>query len=130
MMKQYLRLLYTSFLGLIAGILGGLLGISGTVMMLPLLTLFNLFADYQTAIGTVLFSFEPFGSIFALVQYAKEKRIDYLIGINIAFSYIIGSYIGAKYHTKFNEKSIKYMTATILLFLSLYMFYNASKTKN
>ena len=98
--------------------------------MLPLITMFSIFSDYQKAIGTVLFSFEPFGSIFALIQYAKENRIDYLIGINIAISYMLGSYIGAKYHTNFNEKSIKYMTAIILLILSIYMFYNAYKIKS
>jgi uncharacterized membrane protein YfcA len=129
-MNQSLRLVYTSFLGIFAGFLGGLLGLSGTVMLLPLLTLFNLFPDYQTAIGTILFSFEPFGSIFAIVQYAKEKRIDYLIGINIAVSYMLGSYIGAKYHKNFTEKSLKNITATILLFLSLFMFHNASKIKS
>jgi len=129
-MKQYLRIVYTAFLGIIAGFLGGLLGITGTIIMLPLLTLFNIFIDYQTVIGTILFSFEPIGSIFALIQYAKEKRIDYLIGINIAIWYIFGSYIGAKYHTRFSEKSLKTMTATILLFLSLYMFYNANVTKS
>ena len=129
-MKQVLRLLYTSFLGIFAGFLGGLLGLSGTVMMLPLLTLFNLFPDYQTAIGTILFGFEPFGSIFAIVQYAKENRIDYVIGVNIAVSYMLGSYIGAKYNTNFNEKMLKNITATILLFLSMYMFYNASRVKS
>ena len=130
MMNQPLRILYTSFLGIFAGFLGGLLGISGTIIMLPLLTLFNIFQSYQTAIGTVLFSFEPFGSIFALIQYAKENEIDYFIGITIALSYMLGSYLGAKYHTNFNEKTIKNMTAIILLILSMYMFYNAYKIKS
>ena len=130
MMNQPLRILYTSFLGIFAGFLGGLLGISGTIIMLPLLTLFNIFQSYQTAIGTVLFSFEPFGSIFALIQYAKENEIDYFIGINIVLSYMLGSYIGAKFHTQFNEKSIKTITAIILLILSMYMFYNAYKIKS
>jgi len=129
-MNQSLRLLYTSFLGIFAGFLGGLLGISGTIIMLPLLTLFNIFANYQLAIGTVLFSFEPFGSIFALIQYAKQNKIDYFIGINIVVSYMLGSYIGAKYHTRFSEKSIKYITSFILLVLSTYMFYNAYKIKS
>ena len=129
-MKQYLRIVYTAFLGIIAGFLGGLLGITGTIIMLPLLTLFNIFIDYQTVIGTILFSFEPIGSIFAIIQYAKEKRIDYLIGINIAIWYIFGSYMGAKYHRQFSEKSLKTITATILLILSLYMFYNASTAKS
>jgi uncharacterized membrane protein YfcA len=93
--------------------------------MLPLFVLFNIFADYQKSIGTVLFSFEPIGSIFALIQYAKQNRIDYLIGISIAISYMLGSYIGAKYSTIFNEKTKKNMTAIILLILSMYMFYNA-----
>ncbi len=97
--------------------------------MLPLLTLFNIFSDYKRAIGTVLFGFEPFGSLFALIQYAKKNQIDYLIGINIALSYMLGAYIGAKYNSNFNEKSIKYMTAVILLILSMYMFYNAYKVK-
>ena len=129
-MKQYIRILYASFLGIVAGFFGGLLGISGTIIMLPLITLFNIFSDYQTAIGTVLFGFEPVGSIFALIQYAKQNRIDYLIGITIALSYMLGSYIGAKYHTNFNEKTIKNMTAIILLLLSIYMFYNAYKIKS
>lgn len=128
-MNQVLRLLYTSLLGIFAGFLGGLLGVSGTIIMLPLLSLFNLFANYQTAIGTILFSFEPFGSIFAIIQYAKESKIDYLIGINIALSYMFGSYIGSKYHKQFTEKSIKNMTAIILFILSMYMFYNAYKIK-
>jgi uncharacterized membrane protein YfcA len=124
-MNQYIRLLYSSLLGIFAGFLGGLLGISGTIIMLPLLTLFNIFQSYKTAIGTVLFSFEPFGSIFALIQYATQNKIDYVIGISIVFSYMLGSYIGAKYNTLFDEKTIKYITALILFILSMYMFYNA-----
>ena len=129
-MNQYIRVLYTLFLGTIAGFLGGLLGISGTIIMLPLITFFNLFANYQTAIGTVLFSFEPFGSIFALIRYAKEKKIDYVIAIVMAIAYVFGSYLGAKYHKLFTEKTIKNITATILLILSTYMFYNAYKIKS
>jgi uncharacterized membrane protein YfcA len=126
-MKQYI---YISLLGIFAGFLGGLLGLSGSIIILPLLALFNIFPNYQTAVGTVLFSFDPFISIFALIQYAKQNKIDYLVGLNIILSYMLGSYIGAKYHTLFTEKTIKNMTALILLILSIYMFYNASKIKS
>ena len=128
-MNQVLRLLYTSLLGIFAGFLGGLLGMSGTIIMLPLLAFFNIFTDYQKAVGTILFSFEPFGSIFALFHYAKENNIDYLIGINIALAYMFGSYIGSKYHKQFTEKTIKNITAIILFILSMSMFYNAYKIK-
>ena len=123
-MNQYIRLLYTSIAGIIAGFLGGLLGMSGTVIMLPLLVLFNIFNNYKIAIGTVLFSFDPFGSIFALVKNVIENKIDYYVAIVLFFTYIFGSYVGTIYNAKLSEKTIKYMTATILLVLSIYMFYN------
>jgi uncharacterized membrane protein YfcA len=129
-MDQYTRLLYTSIAGIIAGFLGGLLGMSGTVIMLPLLVLFNIFNNYKIAIGTVLFSFDPFGSIFALVKNVMEKRIDYYVALTLFFTYIFGSYIGTLYNAKLSEKTIKYMTAIILLFLSIYMFYNGYQIKS
>ena len=129
-MDQYTRLLYTSIAGIIAGFLGGLLGMSGTVIMLPLLVLFNIFNNYKIAIGTVLFSFDPFGSIFALVKNVIENRIDYYVALILFFTYIFGSYIGTLYNAKLSEKTIKYMTAIILLFLSIYMFYNGYQIKS
>ena len=103
---------------------------SGTVIMLPLLVLFNIFNNYKIAIGTVLFSFDPFGSIFALVKNVMENRIDYYVAIILFFTYIFGSYIGTLYNARLSEKPIKYMTAIILLFLSIYMFYNGYKIKS
>ena len=128
-MNQYIRLLYTSIAGIIAGFLGGLLGMSGTVIMLPLLVLFNIFNNYKIAIGTVLFSFDPFGSIFALVKNVMENKIDYYVALTLFFTYIFGSYIGTLYNARLSEKTIKYLTATILLFLSIYMFYNGYNIK-
>ncbi len=128
-MNHLLRLLYTSIAGIIAGFLGGFLGMSGTVIVLPLLVLFNIFADYHVAIGTLLFSFDPFGSIFAVIKNIIEKKIDYYVAFILFLTYIFGSYIGTKYNEKFNEKSLKYMTSIILLVLSIYMFNNANEIK-
>ena len=104
------------------------MGLTGPVILLPILIFFGIFNNYKHAIATVLFSFEPFGSIFALIQYAKEKKIDYIIGLIIVFSYMLGAYIGAKVNKRISEKSIKYISATIMMILSLYMFYSATQT--
>lgn len=125
---NYLRLLYTSLVGIFTGFLGGALGFTGPVIILPILIIFGIFRDYKQAIATVLFSFEPFGSIFALIQYAKDKKIDYIIGLVIVFSYMFGSYLGAKFNKRISEKNIKYISASLMMFLSLYLFYNANKS--
>ena len=129
-MNQYIRILYTSLAGIIAGFLGGLLGMSGTVIMLPLLVLFNIFNNYKIAIGTVLFSFDPFGSIFALVKNVMANKIDYYVALTLFFTYIFGSYIGTLYNAKLSEKTIKFISATLLLILSMYMFYNGYQVKS
>ena len=129
-MDQYIRLLHTSIAGIIAGFLGGLLGMSGTIIMLPLLVLFNIFNNYKIAIGTVLFSFDPFGSIFALVKNVMENKIDYYVALTLFFTYIFGSYIGTLYNAKLSEKTIKYITAALLFILSMYMFYNGYQIKS
>ena len=129
-MNQSIRLLYTSIAGIIAGFLGGLLGMSGTVIMLPLLVLFNIFNNYKIAIGTVLFSFDPFGSIFALVKNVMANKIDYYVALTLFFTYIFGSYIGTLYNAKLSEKTIKYITAALLFILSMYMFYNGYQIKS
>lgn len=123
---SFLRLFSGIIVGFIAGFLGGLLGITGSVIILPLVILFGIFSSYRLAIGTVLFGFDPFQSIFAVIEYAKQKKIDYLIGIVLYVFYFLGSYTGAKFNKRFNEITLKYITATILLILSLYMFYSAT----
>ena len=123
---SFLRLFSGVIVGFIAGFLGGLLGITGSVIILPLVVLFGIFSSYRLAIGTVLFGFDPFQSIFAVIEYAKQKKIDYLIGVVLYLSYFVGSYIGSKFNKRFREETLKYITATILLTLSLYMFYSAT----
>jgi hypothetical protein len=126
-MLDYTRLFYGSIAGIISGVLGGLLGMSGSIIILPILVLFEIFKNYKMAIATVLFGFEPVGSIFALIQYAKEHKIDYIMGICIAVSYMAGSYIGAKFNKRLSEKTIKNTSASLLMIFSLYMFYNANQ---
>lgn len=124
----YKRLFYSLLVGLGSGFFGGFLGMTGSIIILPMLILVGIFNNYRLAIATVLFSFDPLLSIFALIQYAKEKKIDYLVGIIIAFSYMLGSYIGAKFNKRISEKNLKYTSATFMLVLAFYMFYNANKT--
>jgi uncharacterized membrane protein YfcA len=127
--EQHLRFFYAILSGIIAGGLSGLLGITGSVVILPLLLFFGIFQNYKLAIGTVIFTFDPILSIFALIQYAKENQIDYLIGIALFFSYMVGAYIGSKFNKVLNEKILKYITAFILFILSLYVFYNGYNTR-
>ena len=125
--EKYTRLLLGLLTGFISGVLGGMLGMSGPIIILPILVFFDIFETYKMAIATVLFGFEPLGSIFALIQYAKEKKIDYVMGIIIAVGYMAGAYIGAKFNKRLSNREIKNTSASLMMLLSLYMFYSANE---
>ncbi len=124
---RYIKLVYAIIVGTMSGFISGLLGVTGSVIVLPLAILFGLFDNYKTAIGTILFTSDPFQSIFAVIEYAKQKKIDYLIALILFSGYVAGAYIGSKYNRYFTEKTLKYMTAFILFILSVYTYYNAYK---
>jgi uncharacterized membrane protein YfcA len=125
MLDQHWRLIYSAVLGVMSGFLSGLLGLTGSVFIIPFILMLGIFNTYKSALGTILFSFDPILSSFALIQYAKKKQIDYLVGVIIMASYMLGVYMGFKAGKFANEKTLTYLNAIILLFLSLYMFYKA-----
>ena len=75
------RLIISTIIGLVSGILGGAFGLGGSFVMLPGLTLFHIVPNFKTAVGTVLFSLLPPLSILAVIEYGKKGEIDYLVGI-------------------------------------------------
>lgn len=125
MLDQHWRLIYSAVLGVMSGFLSGLLGLTGSVFIIPFILMLGIFNTYKSALGTILFSFDPILSSFALIQYAKKKQIDYLVGVIIMASYMLGVYMGFKTGKFANEKTLTYLNAIVLLFLSLYMFYKA-----
>ena len=125
MLDQHWRLIYSAVLGVMSGFLSGLLGLTGSVFIIAVILMLGIFNTYKSALGTILFSFDPILSSFALIQYAKKKQIDYLVGVIIMASYMLGVYMGFKTGKFANEKTLTYLNAIILLFLSLYMFYKA-----
>ena len=126
---RHIQLFFSFLVGSISGFVSGLLGITGTVVVLPLAILFGIFENYKTAIGTVLFTSDPLQSIFAVIEYARNKKIEYLIAGTLFVSYVFGSYFGAKYNNYFAEKTLKYMTAFIFLFITMYLFYDVYNYK-
>ena len=126
MFDQTGRLIVSAILGVMSGFLSGLLGLTGSVFIIPFILMLGIFNTYKSALGTILFSFDPILSSFALIQYAKKKQIDYLVGVIIMATYMLGVYMGFKVGKFVNEKTVTYLNAVILLCLSIYMFYKAS----
>ncbi|MEM2759997.1 MAG: sulfite exporter TauE/SafE family protein [Nitrososphaerales archaeon] len=115
LLHEILILLVVSF-G--AGTLGSLLGLGGGFIIVPTLTSMGL-APSQIA-GTSLFGVFS-NAASSTIAYAKQKRIDYRLGIKFAVFAIPGAIVGAYISSLISLPEFKLYFAIILIGTSLYI---------
>jgi uncharacterized membrane protein YfcA len=128
-MYQYI---IETILGLLVGILFGITGILNTPIILFVLDFLQI-GDYKTNIGSLLFLSMFPTTIGSFYEYYKAKKIDYLLGLILLVTIILGGYIGSKFvvnskHT-LSTKTIKYLTSGISFIMSI-LFLHAGYTDN
>lgn len=121
-MKRYI---IGALIGVLGGFVGAMFGLSGAFIIIPLLILFNICSSHVTAQGTTLCMLLPPISIFAAYTYYKNKKVDIPIAILLSLFYIIGTLIGSNKAVKLEEKRAKIYFSIMLIFLSMYLLYDA-----
>jgi len=128
-MKEPNRVILTMLIGLIAGIIGGATGLSGSFLIIPAFYLLGIIPDYSTNVGTTLFVMLFPISILAVLEYAKNDDIDYKLGLILSVSYILFSYLGSLINLFMKENKqlhiLKYFSAFLLILCGIYFAYGA-----
>ena len=124
-----IKIITIIIIGFISGIMGGALGLGGTLFMLPLLLLSNIRPDYHKVVGTLLFSLLPPISLLAVIEFGRRKQVDYLIGTLLFITYFLGAYYGSFINTKYSTKSLIYASSLALFIISIILFYIAFFSK-
>jgi uncharacterized membrane protein YfcA len=77
--------------GLAAGTLGSMLGVGGGIIMVPALTFLNL-SPTQAASTSLIAVMST--SVSSTIEYSRQKRIDYPLGLEMAACAIPGGVLG------------------------------------
>jgi uncharacterized membrane protein YfcA len=125
-----LNIIYSILIGTLSGILGGAFGLGGSFIMLPGLILLNVTKDFNTAVGTILFSLLPPVSLLAVIEYYKRGQVDFTIGTILFVTYFLAAYLGAQINKMYDQKTLEYACATVFLFITIYFYYHAYTLKN
>jgi uncharacterized membrane protein YfcA len=102
------------FLGVLAGSLGGIVGIGGGIIMVPLLISAFGF-DQKLAQGTSLAAMIPPVGLLAAYVYYKNGNVNILAAMLIAAGFLVGSYGGALLANSLSKELLQRIFGFILL---------------
>ena len=122
-MEEFFLFPFFVIIGLIAGILGAMIGVGGGIIISPALTFLGL-TPPQVA-GTSLFAVSS-TSISSTIAYARSNKIQYMLGIKMAFLSIPGAIIGTYFSTSIDPGNFKVLLAIILIATGIYLMLRKS----
>jgi uncharacterized membrane protein YfcA len=114
-------------IGLGAGTLGSMLGVGGGIIMVPALTFLGL-PPTQTASTSLIAVAST--SVSSTIEYSRQKRIDYRLGLEMAALAIPGAILGAVLSESLSAESFRLYFGILLMLTGIYVLYKNSILKD
>jgi len=108
----------------LVGIIASMVGIGGGVFIVPFLTLVSGFSPQQS-VGTSL-TMILFTSLSSTVRYARQKRVDFVLGVILAVATIPGAFLGAYITTLVTAKLLGLAFGFFLILVALRMTFQSN----
>jgi uncharacterized protein len=106
-------------LGFVAGLLGSIIGLGGGIIIVPVLTFFG-FSPTLASSNSIFAVFS--NAAASSISYAKQRRIQYSIGLKLGLLSIPGTIVGAYISSDIAPSLFKILFAFILISASIYIF--------
>jgi uncharacterized protein len=103
-----------------------MIGVGGGIIMVPALTLLGL-PPAQTASTSLIAVTST--SISSTIEYSRQKRIDYRLGLKMSGFAIPGAVLGAILIERLSAESFNLYFAVLLMFAGIYVLYKNSILK-
>jgi uncharacterized membrane protein YfcA len=117
-----MNILLYLLIGLAAGVFSGVLGLGGGVIVVPALV-FLCGLSQHTAQGTTLAMMVPPIGLLAAWTYYRGGFVDLKIAAIMCITFVIGSFISAKFAVNLSEAVLTKVFGVALLLISLKMIF-------
>lgn len=109
-------------IGLVAGTLGGMIGLGGGIILIPALILI-MKLDQQTAQGTSIAVMLPPIGLFAVYNYYKAGYVNMKYAFVIAMAFMVGGYFGSSLALKLSPDVMRKVFSVVLVVIAIKMFF-------
>ncbi len=109
-------------IGLMAGIVGGTLGVGGGIIIVPALVFFFGMTQHMaqgTSLAVLLF---PVG-LFAVLNYYKKGYVNFKFALILIAAFLLGSYIGSALSVNIPDRILKKIFGLLMLVVSVRMIF-------
>ena len=117
-------LLGLTFVGIISGLFGGLVGGGAEILIVPLLTLFGLLGNLKNRIGTSLFMLLPPIGIFAALKFYNKGYVDLFASLYMGLIFTIFSLFSSKFTLYINTNILRKIFGLFTIFAGFYIFFS------
>jgi uncharacterized protein len=117
-----LTFLILIIVGLIAGFLGGMIGLGGAIILIPAMVML-LPMDQRMAQGTTIAVMLPPVGFFAAYNYYKAGYVNIKYALVIAVVFMLGSYLGSKLALNVPVNVLKKIFALVLVLIATKMVF-------
>ena len=108
--------------GISSGLLAGLVGGGAEIIIVPLLTFFDLMGSLKHRIGTTLFMLLPPIGLFAALRYYKKGYVDVKAGLYMAILFATFSYLSSKYSSEMDPEILKKIFGIFTILSGFYIY--------
>lgn len=115
---EYSQIIILSIIGLLAGLMGGFLGIGGAIIIIPALVYFLGYSQQMAQGTTMMMMVLPVGALAAWNYYQKQY-VDMKAAIILATCFFIGGYFGSRVAFIVSEDLLKKVFSILLIGLGV-----------
>jgi uncharacterized protein len=119
MLSAPYRLLGIFAAAVVAGVCGGLFGVGGGTLLVPLLVLLFAF-DQQSAQGTSLVALVPPTGLLAFWTYYQAHQVDIRVGLLVVPGVFIGGILGGKLANSLTPHRMRAVFAILFFLLGVW----------
>jgi uncharacterized membrane protein YfcA len=108
--------------GIFVGIYGGIMGLGGGTVMIPVLVLLLGFTQHQ-AVGTSLAVMIPPVTLPAVIEFYRKGQVDLRIAAWIALGFVVGAFLGGFIANKLNDTVLRLIFGFVLIYVGGYTLF-------
>lgn len=117
-----MELILCAIIGVAAGTLGGLFGLSGGVLVVPALV-FIFHMKQHTAQGTSMLAMLAPVGLFGVINYYRHNHIEPAKSLLIAGGIVIGSFLGSKLSLSLCPNLMRRVFSIFLMLVAVALFF-------